>query len=64
MRCGLDRMRNPTDDVKIVWALKNGVFVCDESKQALALASFRAFQKKHTSIHVPLLYMGMEYLRR
>ncbi|KAL7550818.1 hypothetical protein ACHAWF_014060 [Thalassiosira exigua] len=35
--------------------------VCDESDQALA--SFRAAQGKHAGSHVPLLYMGMEYLR-
>ncbi|KAL9190673.1 hypothetical protein ACHAXT_000379 [Thalassiosira profunda] len=35
--------------------------VCDESDQALA--SFRAAQAQHAGGHVPLLYMGMEYLR-
>jgi len=35
--------------------------VCDESDQALA--SFRAAQNKYSGSHVPLLYMGMEYLR-
>jgi tetratricopeptide (TPR) repeat protein len=35
--------------------------VCDESDQALA--SFRAAQNKNSGSHVPLLYMGMEYLR-
>mmetsp|Transcript_34018 Transcript_34018/g.71558 ORF Transcript_34018/g.71558 Transcript_34018/m.71558 type:complete len:1178 (+) Transcript_34018:23-3556(+) len=35
--------------------------VCDESDQALA--SFRAAQNKYAGSHVPLLYMGMEYLR-
>jgi len=35
--------------------------VCDESDQALA--SFRAAQTKYPGSHVPLLYMGMEYLR-
>ncbi|KAL7467024.1 hypothetical protein ACHAXS_007292 [Conticribra weissflogii] len=35
--------------------------VCDESDQALA--SFRAAQTKYSGSHVPLLYMGMEYLR-
>mmetsp|Transcript_24708 Transcript_24708/g.59568 ORF Transcript_24708/g.59568 Transcript_24708/m.59568 type:complete len:1161 (-) Transcript_24708:151-3633(-) len=35
--------------------------VCDESDQALA--SFRAAQNKFSGSHVPLLYMGMEYLR-
>ena len=35
--------------------------VCDESDQALA--SFRAAQNKFAGSHVPLLYMGMEYLR-
>ena len=34
---------------------------CDESDQALA--SFRAAQNKLRGGHVPLLYMGMEYLR-
>ncbi|KAK1743722.1 putative cell division cycle protein 16 [Skeletonema marinoi] len=37
------------------------VVVCDESDQALA--SFRAAQNKYAGSHVPLLYMGMEYLR-
>lgn len=35
--------------------------MCDESDQALA--SFRAAQNKYSGSHVPLLYMGMEYLR-
>jgi tetratricopeptide (TPR) repeat protein len=35
--------------------------VCDESDQALA--SFRAAQNKYSGSHVPLLYMGMEYIR-
>ena len=35
--------------------------VCDESDQALA--SFRAAQNKYLGSHIPLLYMGMEYLR-
>jgi anaphase-promoting complex subunit 6 len=35
--------------------------VCDESDQALAL--FRAAQNKYSGSSVPLLYMGMEYLR-
>lgn len=35
--------------------------VCDESDQALA--SFRAAQNKYSGSSVPLLYMGMEYLR-
>ena len=35
--------------------------VCDESDQALA--SFRAAQNKFAGSHIPLLYMGMEYLR-
>jgi tetratricopeptide (TPR) repeat protein len=35
--------------------------VCDESDQALA--SFRAAQNKYAGSHVPLLYMGIEYLR-
>eukprot|EP00970_Alexandrium_tamarense_P015750 scaffold5469_cov175-Alexandrium_tamarense.AAC.11 len=35
--------------------------VCDESDQALA--SFRAAQNKYSGSHIPLLYMGMEYLR-
>jgi tetratricopeptide (TPR) repeat protein len=35
--------------------------ICDESDQALA--SFRAAQNKYSGSHVPLLYMGMEYLR-
>ena len=34
---------------------------CDESDQALA--SFRAAQNKYLGSHIPLLYMGMEYLR-
>ncbi|KAL7480690.1 hypothetical protein ACHAW6_006355 [Cyclotella cf. meneghiniana] len=34
---------------------------CDESDQALA--SFRAAQNKYSGSHIPLLYMGMEYLR-
>jgi tetratricopeptide (TPR) repeat protein len=34
---------------------------CDESDQALA--SFRAAQRLAPAHHVPLLYMGMEYLR-
>jgi tetratricopeptide (TPR) repeat protein len=35
--------------------------ICDESDQALA--SFRAAQNKYSGSHIPLLYMGMEYLR-
>lgn len=35
--------------------------VCDESDQALA--SFRAAQRLAPAQHIPLLYMGMEYLR-
>eukprot|EP00956_Cyclotella_meneghiniana_P013810 scaffold20263_cov69-Cyclotella_meneghiniana.AAC.10 len=35
--------------------------ICDESDQALA--SFRAAQGKYSGSHIPLLYMGMEYLR-
>ena len=34
---------------------------CDESDQALA--SFRAAQRLAPASHIPLLYMGMEYLR-